>query len=164
MSHEPPSGNPSLSASPGSAAYLAVQYSVGILSKRRAGSLDDRSASGPANAKTRTLAPLIELGVSSDEIVKQLQQIVNTLQQIVQASAGLSDRVEALEQQSGEKVGVFTSLQAHLQVLLETYQKQVTAQDMTNRTVLEGIANLEARLAALESAGEVLRPENNRPN
>ena len=100
--------------------------------------------------------------MSPDEIVKQMQQIVGTLQQIVQASAGLADRVGALEQQSGEKVGLLTSLQGHLQVLLETYQKQVAAQDVTNRSVLEGLGNLEARLDALESTRGGL-PPNQRP-
>src|SRR5947207_15374523 len=102
--------------------------------------------------------------MTPDEIVKQLQQIVGTLQQIVQASAALAERVETLEQQSGEKVGVLTSLQGHLQVLLETYQKQVTAQETTNRTVLEALATLEARLDAIESAGGGLRPVGDRPN
>ena len=102
--------------------------------------------------------------VSPDEIVNQLQQIVSTLQQIVHASAELADRVAALEQQSGEKVGVLTSLQGHLQVLLESYQQQVAAQDLTNRSVLEGIGNLEARLNALESLGGANPPNAERPN
>ena len=102
--------------------------------------------------------------VAPDEIVKQLQQIVGTLQQIVHASAELADRVAALEQQSGEKVGVLTSLQGHLQVLLESYQKQVAAQDLTNRSVLEGIGGLEARLNALESLRATDPPDPERPN
>ena len=88
--------------------------------------------------------------MTTDEIVKQLQQIVGTLQQIVHASADLATRVEALEQQSGEKVGVLTSLQGHLQVLLETYQKQITAQAATNQKVLETLGMIETRLNALE--------------
>src|SRR5579862_2779414 len=100
--------------------------------------------------------------MTPDDIVKQLQQIVGTLQQIVQASAALAERVEALEQQSGEKVGVLTSLQGHLQVLLETYQKQVTAQEATNRTVLEALGTIEARLDAIESGG--IQPSVDRPN
>ena len=102
--------------------------------------------------------------VAPDEFAKQLQQIVSTLQQIVHASAELADRVAALEQQSGEKVGVLTSLQGHLQVLLETYQKQVAAQDLTNRSVLEGIGSLEARLNALESLSGTNPPDAERPN
>jgi len=101
--------------------------------------------------------------MSPDEIVKQLQQIVSTLQQIVQGSADLAERVQALEQQSGEKVGLLTSLQGHLQVLLETYQKQVTAQDATNRTVLEALCTLEARMDSMESARGSL-PGSDRPN
>ena len=102
--------------------------------------------------------------MSPDEIVKQLQQIVSTLQQIVQGSADLAQRVQALEQQSGEKVGLLTSLQGHLQVLLETYQKQVTAQEATNRTVLEALGALEARLDAIDLGGGTLRSGSDRPN
>jgi hypothetical protein len=102
--------------------------------------------------------------MSNDEIVKQLQQIVSTLQQIVQASAELAERVGALEQQAGEKVGLLTSLQGHLQVLLETYQKQVAAQEATNQTVLEALGTLEARLNAMESLAGALRPSEDRPN
>src|ERR1700730_16493777 len=102
--------------------------------------------------------------MSNDEILKQLQQIVSTLQQIVQASGELAGRVGALEQQAGEKVGLLTSLQGHLQVLLETYQKQVTAQEATNRTGLEAIGSLEARLDAMESSAGALRPSDDRPN
>jgi len=88
--------------------------------------------------------------MTTDEIVKQFQQIVGTLQQIVQASADLAARVETLEQQSGEKVGVLTSLQGHLQVLLETYQKQIMAQEATNQKVLETLGSIETRLNSLE--------------
>ena len=101
--------------------------------------------------------------MSPDEIVKQMQQIVSTLQQIVQASGELAGRVESLEQQAGEKVGLLTSLQGHLHVLLETYQKQVSAQDATNRTVLEALGSLESRLNALESTGGT-GPAGDRPN
>ena len=94
--------------------------------------------------------------MSNDEIVKQMQEIVSTLQQIVQASAELAGRVDTLEQKSGEKVGLMTSLQGHLQLLLETYQKQVAAQDATNRTILEALGTLEGRLNALESSGKEL--------
>lgn len=101
--------------------------------------------------------------MSTDEIVQQMQQIVSTLQQIVQASAALAERVEKLEQQSGEKVGVLTSLQGHLQMLLETYQKQVAAQDATNRTVIDALSTFEARLAVVESVA-VRWPNQDRPN
>jgi peptidoglycan hydrolase CwlO-like protein len=102
--------------------------------------------------------------VSSDDIIKQFQQIVSTMQQIVHASAELAERVGTLEHQSSDKVDVLTSLQGHLHVLLETYQKQVAAQDATNRAVVEGIGSLETRLAALESLGGLVPPNNDRPN
>jgi|SRR6185503_5021228 peptidoglycan hydrolase CwlO-like protein len=93
--------------------------------------------------------------MSNDEIVAQMQQIVSTLQQIVQASGELAGRVETLEEQAGEKVGAMTALQGHLQLLLETYQKQIASQETTNRAVLEALGTLEARLDALESGGAV---------
>jgi hypothetical protein len=100
--------------------------------------------------------------MTTDEIVKQLQQIVGTLQQIVHASADLATRVEAVEQQTGEKIGVLTSLQGHLQVLLETYQKQVTAQEATNQKVLETLGMIETRLDALERQDpETIRDNDN---
>lgn len=100
--------------------------------------------------------------MTPDQIVKQLQQIVATLQQIVQASGALAERVEILEQQSGERVGALTSLQGHLQVLLESYQKQVRAQEGTNRAVLEALGNIEGRLDAIEHGG--IRPSVDRPS
>jgi hypothetical protein len=59
---------------------------------------------------------------------------------------------------------VLTSLQGHLQVLLENYQKQVTAQETTNHTVLEALGSLEARLNAIETAGGHIQPSEERPN
>ena len=83
--------------------------------------------------------------MSNDEIVIQLQQILATLKRIVEASGQLAERVDALEHNSAEKLGVLTSLQGHLEVLLDTYQKQSAAQARTNEL-------LEARIAALEDA------------
>src|SRR4051812_9314011 len=102
--------------------------------------------------------------MSPDEIVIQLQQIVTTMQQIVKGSAELAERVHALEDQSGEKVGLLTSLQGHLHLLLETYQKQVAAQEATNRTLLEALGTLEARLEILESGSGNLHSLGDRPN
>jgi len=101
--------------------------------------------------------------MSSDEIVKQMQQIVSTLQQFVQASAELAGRVETLEQQAGERVGAMTSLQGHLQLLLETYQTQIASQETTNRAVLEALGTLEGRLDALEP-GRSLGPRGDELN
>ena len=44
--------------------------------------------------------------MSSDEIVTQLQQIVLTLKRTIDASAQLAERVDAIEQQSGEQRSV----------------------------------------------------------
>jgi hypothetical protein len=91
--------------------------------------------------------------MDSDEILKQLQQILATMQRIVQASGQLAERVDALEQQSGEKLGVLTSLEGSLRVLLETYQEQAEAQKDANEAMAEAITRLEKRVSALESSG-----------
>lgn len=83
--------------------------------------------------------------MSSDEILNQLQQIVDTLKRTIEASAQLSERVEVLERQTGEKPGVLTALQGSLQVLLDTYQKHAEAQARTNEI-------LDARITALENS------------
>ena len=56
-----------------------------------------------------------------------------------------------------------TSLQGHLQLLLETYQTQIASQETTNRTVLEALGTLEGRLDALES-GRSLGPRGDELN
>jgi chromosome segregation ATPase len=91
--------------------------------------------------------------MSSDEIVKQMQQILATMQRIVQASGELAERVDGLEQQSGEKLGILTSLEGNLRVLLESYQQQSAAQKELNEALEEALARLEKRVAALESSG-----------
>jgi hypothetical protein len=88
--------------------------------------------------------------MSPDEIVTQFQQIVATLKRTIEASAELAERVAVLEQQTGEKLGLLTSLQGHLKVLLETYQAQTEAQHATNLSLAESVRLLGARIAALE--------------
>jgi hypothetical protein len=89
--------------------------------------------------------------MSSDEIVTQLQQIVITLKRTIEASAQLAERVDAMEQQSGEKLGVLTSLQGGLQVLLDRYQTQAIAQDAVNDELRQRMSMIEARLTTLEN-------------
>jgi len=88
--------------------------------------------------------------MTSDEIVEQLKQILEMLRRTIEASGELAQRVELLEEGSGEKLGVLTSLQGNLKVLLETYQAQAEAQSRTNLDVVESIKRLEARVTALE--------------
>ena len=88
--------------------------------------------------------------MTSDEIVEQLKQILEMLRRTIEASGELAQRVELLEEGSGEKLGVLTSLQGNLKVLLETYQAQAEAQSRTNLDVAESIKRLEARVTALE--------------
>ena len=89
--------------------------------------------------------------MSPDEIVTQFQQIVETLRRVVEASADVADRVEVLEHDNGEKIGLLTGLQGNLKLLLETYQAHIEAQNATNANVGQAIAGLEARVAALET-------------
>ena len=89
--------------------------------------------------------------MSPHEIVAQFQQIVETLRRVVEASADVAARVEALEHENGEKLGLLTALQGHLKVLLETYQSHMEAQSATNASIAQAIAGLEARIAKLEN-------------
>jgi len=88
--------------------------------------------------------------MTSDEIVEQLKQILEMLRRTIEASGELAQRVELLEEGSGEKLGVLTSLQGNLKVLLETYQAHAEAQSRTNLDVAESIKRLEERIVALE--------------
>jgi hypothetical protein len=89
--------------------------------------------------------------VRPEQIVDQFQQVIGTLKRTIEASAAVADRVEALERNSGETIGMLTSLQGNVQVLLETYQAQSQAQNELMMEAVNRIAQLEARLAALES-------------
>ena len=92
--------------------------------------------------------------MSPDEIVSQFQQIVETLRRVIEASAGLAGRLEALEHDNGEKLGLLTGLQGNLKVLLDTYQAHIESQNATNVSLAQAISALEARMAALEKKHE----------
>jgi hypothetical protein len=78
--------------------------------------------------------------MTNEEIVAQFKQVVDTLQRIVNASGELASRVEFVEQRSGDVLGLLTSIQGHLHVLLEQFEKQEREQ-----------AGLRARIEALEA-------------
>ena len=81
--------------------------------------------------------------MTPDQVVAQFQQILSTMQRIVSASADLAERVDGLEQNSGELLGKLTDIQGNLQLLLE---KQTELQSQ----VLHDYESLEARVRALE--------------
>jgi len=84
--------------------------------------------------------------MTPDQVVTQFQQILSTMQRIVNASADLAERVDGLEQNSGELLGRLTDIQGNLQLLLE---KQTDLQ----KQVLHDYELLEARVRALEVTG-----------
>ena len=84
--------------------------------------------------------------MTPDQVVAQFQQILSTMQRIVNASADLAERVDGLEQNSGELLGKLTAIQGNLQLLLE---KQTDLQ----KQVLHDYELLEARVRALEVGG-----------
>ena len=84
--------------------------------------------------------------MTPDQVVAQFQQILSTMQRIVNASADLAERVDGLEQNSGELLGKLTDIQGNLQLLLE---KQTDLQ----KQVLHDYELLEARVRALEVGG-----------
>lgn len=87
--------------------------------------------------------------MSSEQIIDQFRQILATLQRIVDASQELDNRVTRLESNSGEALGLMTSIQGNLQVLLESYQVQSEAQNKINQDVGEAMAQLQAKVEAL---------------
>ncbi len=84
--------------------------------------------------------------MTPDQVVSQFQQILSTMQRIVNASADLAERVDGLEQNSGELLGRLTDIQGNLQLLLD---KQTDLQ----KQVLHDYELLEARVRALEVGG-----------
>lgn len=84
--------------------------------------------------------------MTPDQVVAQFQQILSTMQRIVNASSDLADRVDGLEQNSGELLGKLTDIQGNLQLLLE---KQTDLQ----KQVLQDYELLESRVRALEVRG-----------
>jgi DNA repair exonuclease SbcCD ATPase subunit len=85
--------------------------------------------------------------MSPDQIIAQFQQILTTLQRIVNASGDLAERVDTLEQGSAEILGKLTALQGSLEILLE---KLHAAEEMESV-----VQQLQARVAALESGPTV---------
>ena len=81
--------------------------------------------------------------MTPDQIVSQFQQILGTMQRIVAASADLAERVDGLEQNSGELLGKLTAIQGNLQLVLE---KQTELHDQ----FLQDYERLESRVRALE--------------
>ena len=90
--------------------------------------------------------------MSSEQIIDQFRQILATLQRIVDASQELDNRVTRVESNSGETLGLMTSIQGNLQVLLESYQVQSDAQNKINQDVAEAMAQLQTKVQALERA------------
>jgi hypothetical protein len=88
--------------------------------------------------------------VTPDQIVDQFQQVVGTLKRTIEASAAVAGRVEELERNSGETIGMLTSLQGNVQVLLETYQAQAKAQNDLLTALAQRVGELESRIAILE--------------
>jgi peptidoglycan hydrolase CwlO-like protein len=90
--------------------------------------------------------------MSHDEIVSQLQQIVAMLKRTIEASGELAERVEGLERRSGDELGILTSLQGNLQVLLEQHETQVAAQSNLMSNLADTVARLQTRIEALEAS------------
>ena len=80
--------------------------------------------------------------MSNEEVVRQLQQIVQTLKRVVEASGELAERVDALEHRSGEEVGMLTSLAGNLQVLAD----QLQARGEADRELIHGLSERLTRL------------------
>jgi hypothetical protein len=83
--------------------------------------------------------------MSNEEVIRQLQQIVATMKRVIDASAELAERVDALERRSGEEIGMLTSLGGNLQVLAEQLQAREEAERALIHDLSERVERLEAR-------------------
>ena len=101
--------------------------------------------------RSPTAFPRYNKEMSPEQVVAQFQQILATLQRIVNASSDLNDRVDALEASSGETLGRLTELQGNLQILLDTYQSHAKAQSELNEHLAQSLAALDARVELLEN-------------
>ena len=87
---------------------------------------------------------------------EQLQQLLATLKETIEASADLAGRVEALEQAIVEIRNGLVGIREGLQTYFDSYKAQTEMQMKLHSDMVASIGRLEARIEALEPPRRVM--------
>jgi len=87
---------------------------------------------------------------------EQLQQLLITLKQTIEASADLAGRVEALELAHVEIRNGLISIRESLQTYFDSYKAQTEMQIKLHSDMVASIGRLETRIEALEPPRRVM--------
>jgi hypothetical protein len=91
-------------------------------------------------------------GISAE----QLQQLLATLKETIEASADLASRVEALELAIVEIRNGLVGIREGLQTYFDSYKSQTEMQIKLHSDMVASIGRLEARIEALEPPRRVM--------
>jgi uncharacterized coiled-coil DUF342 family protein len=91
-------------------------------------------------------------GISAE----QLQQLLTTLKETIEASADLAGRVEALEQAIVEIRNGLVGIREGLQTYFDSYKSQTEMQIKLHSDMVASIGRLEARIEALEPPRRIM--------
>ena len=87
---------------------------------------------------------------------EQLQQLLATLKETIEASAGLAGRVEALELAIVEIRSGLVGIREGLQTYFDSYKAQTEMQIKLHTDMVASIGRLEARIEALEPPRRIM--------
>ena len=87
---------------------------------------------------------------------EQLQQLLATLKETIEASADLAGRVEALELAIVEIRNGLVGIREGLQTYFDSYKAQTEMQIKLHTDMVASIGRLEARIEALEPPRRVM--------
>jgi uncharacterized coiled-coil DUF342 family protein len=87
---------------------------------------------------------------------EQLQQLLATLKETIEASADLARRVEALELAIVEIRNGLVGIREGLQTYFDSYKTQMEMQIKLHSDMVASIGRLEARIEALEPPRRVM--------
>ena len=91
-------------------------------------------------------------GISAE----QLQQLLGTLKETIEASADLASRVEALELAIVEIRNGLVGIREGLQTYFDSYKAQTEMQIKLHTDMVATIGRLEARIEALEPPRRIM--------
>ena len=87
---------------------------------------------------------------------EQLQQLLTTLKETIEASADLAGRVEALELAIVEIRNGLVGIREGLQTYFDSYKAQTEMQIKLHTDMVASIGRLEARIEALEPPQRIM--------